>query len=254
MSTPFGQALRRWRRQRGLSQLELALQACTSPRHVSFLETGRSRPGDAMVLRLAEALDLPLRERNDLLRQAGFAPAYPERGLEAAAVAPYWDIVQRMIAQHEPFPAFVVDRWWEILATNQGAAALLPAEEDADFVDILDGPMRQVLENWLEIAWFGLYRLRREVAAAGPDERLGAMLARLEAMLAGTIPPPISPDSPTVCVRVRAGGRTLRFVSTIARFGSCVDVTLSELRVELMYPADDETDALFRAMIRTQPA
>lgn len=246
MSTPFGEALRQWRRQKGLSQLELSLQAQTSPRHVSFLETGRSRPGREMVLRLADTMDLPLRERNALLRHAGFGPAYPERSLDAAELAPYRDIVRRMLCQHEPFPAFVIDRWWEVLETNRGAQALLPPLGDTDFIDILDGPMRAMVENWSEVAWHGLLRLRREVSVAGPDERLAALLARLEAILAAVPQPPMVPDSPIICPRIRLGEHTLRFVSTIARFGSCVDVTLSELRVELMFPADAQTERLLR--------
>lgn len=252
MSTPFGQTLRRWRRARGLSQLELSARARTSSRHLSFLETGRSRPGEDMVCRLAETLDLPLRDRNDLLRVAGFAPLWPEHALGDAAVAPYRRIVRHMLDQHEPFPAFVVDRWWQVVEANRGAAAFLGqlALKDArfDFVDALDGPLRDQLDNWEEVAWHGLYRLRREAAAAGGDTRLEALLGRMEALLAEVPPPALDLASPLVCPQVTLGGHTLRFVGTIARFGSAVDVMLSELRVELMFPADDETAAVMQAL------
>lgn len=249
MDTPFGQALRRWRRRRGLSQLELAAQAHTSPRHVSFLETGRSPPDRDIVLRLAEALDLPLRERNALLRHAGSGPAYPERSLDDAELAPCRDIVRRMLRQHEPFPALVIDRWWSIIELNQGARDLLCPGPVPDLVDLIDGPMRQVVENWGEVAWHALLRLRHEVAVAGPDERLAATLVRLEAALADTPQPPMAPDSPIICPRIRRGEHTLRFVGTIARFGSCADVTLAELRVEQMHPADELTERILRQQV-----
>ena len=252
MSTPFGQSLRRWRRTRGLSQLELSLRAQTSARHLSFLETGRSRPGEDMVCRLAESLDLPLRDRNDLLRTAGFSAIWPEHALGEAPMAPYRRIVRHMLEQHEPFPAFVVDRWWRVVDANAGAAAFLGQlgahGAHFDFIDALDGPLRAQLDNWDEVAWHGLYRLRRETSAAGGDERLERMLGRMEELLADVPVPPVDPASPLVCPRVTIGGQTLRFVGTIARFGSAVDVTLSELRVELMFPADDATATCMRAL------
>ncbi len=251
MSTPFGQALRRWRKARGGSQLDLSLHARTSPRHVSFLETGRSRPGEEMVQRLGESLDLPLRDRNDLLRSAGFAPVYPEHTLTDAAMAPYLRIVDRMLAQHSPFPAFVVDRWWGVVQTNDSARLLMGGltESRLDFVDLLDGPLRDMLDNWADVAWHSVYRLRRETAAAGSDARLESLLRRLEALVDHCRPPTIDPASPLVSPIVRFGDQRLRFVGTIARFGSAVDVTLSELRVELLYPADDATEAVIRAMV-----
>jgi len=248
--TPFGQSLRRWRKSRGWSQLDLSLAARTSARHVSFLETGRSRPGEEMVLRLCETLDLPLRDRNDLLRVAGFAPAFPENSFHDDAIAPYRRIVDHMLASHDPFPAFVVDRWWNVVDANPSARALLGSAgtPDQDFIDLLDGPLRQMLENWAEVAWHSVYRLRREAAAAGTDARLEAMLRRLESLVSDCRPPTVDPHSPLVCPTIVIGGQRLRFVGTIARFGSAVDVTLSELRVEFLFPADDTTEAVVRAM------
>lgn len=256
MPTPFGQSLRRWRKSRGWSQLDLSIHARTSARHVSFLETGRSRPGEEMVRRLGETLDLPLRDRNDLLRCAGFSPAFSERRLTDATIAPYRRIVAHMLANHAPFPAFVVDRWWGVVDANPAARALLGAagEDPGDFIDLLDGPLRQMLDNWSEIAWHSLYRLRREAAAAGTDARLETMLRRLEKLVETVPPPPIDPDSPMVCPTVVLGGQRLRFVGTIARFGSAVDVTLSELRIELLFPADDATEAIVRQLATQLPA
>lgn len=250
MTTPFGQALRRWRKARGWSQLDLSIRARTSARHLSFLETGRSRPGEEMVHRLGETLELDLRDRNDLLRTAGFAPAYPEAALTDAAMAPYRRIVDHMLAQHSPFPAFVVDRWWGVLDANPSARALMGSLDGdrLDFIDMLDGPLREMLDNWSDVAWHSLYRLRRE-AATGSDARLESMLRRLESLLTHCRPPQVDPDSPLVCPTVVLGGQRLRFVGTIARFGSAVDVTLSELRVELLFPADDTTEAVLRAMV-----
>jgi transcriptional regulator with XRE-family HTH domain len=128
----FGEALRHWRRARGLSQLDLALSCGTSPRHLSFLETNRSRPSRDMVEMLADAMVLPRAARNSMLLAAGFAPAYPATPLDAAALAPFRSILAEMIARHAPFPALVIDRWWTILDANDSARALLGALHDGD--------------------------------------------------------------------------------------------------------------------------
>ena len=125
-ATPFGKALRLWRRLRGVSQLDLAGAAATTTRHLSYLETGRSRPSREMVERLAEALAIPLRERNRLLEQAGLPPAYPEGGLAADDLAAFRNVLDRLLATHEPYPAFVVDRHWNLVAANAAAQRVSP--------------------------------------------------------------------------------------------------------------------------------
>ena len=122
VEAPLGGLLRDWRQRRRLSQLDLALEAGVSARHLSFLETGRSKPSREMVLHLAELLDVPLRDRNQLLLAAGFAPAYPERGIDAAEMAPVRDAIRLVLDGHEPYPALVVDRWWNLVAANVSIA------------------------------------------------------------------------------------------------------------------------------------
>lgn len=253
LPSPFGLQLRHWRHVRGWSQFELSLQTEISPRHLSFMETGRSRPTVGMVLRLAEALDVPLRERNELLKGAGFAAAYPERALNAEELAPFRAIVERMLKQHEPYPAFAIDRWWDIVAANRPAQRLLPqvAGDDirANAIELFlaPGSVREMVENWQELAWATVGRLRREVAATGSDRRLRALLERAETLIADVHPPEADGGSPpVVSSRLRLGDRVVHTVTTVASFSAARDVTVDELRIELVFPADDDADAFFR--------
>ncbi len=250
--TPFGQQLHQWRRRSGLSQLELAAMAGTTPRHLSFVETGRSRPGRELVLRLCAAIDMPLRERNVLLMAAGLAPEYPIRELSDDAMRPVKSVLDRVLDQHEPFPAWVVGRAMHFLASNRAAEALFPGICSLRPEDIVDlwfgpGPFREVVENWADVAWAGVAGLRRE-ASRGCDPRLLELVRRAEAYTSA-IPPPDSQvllDVPMICPRLRIDGRTIRTISTVMRFDTAVDVTASELRVELMFPADEASEAYFR--------
>ena len=249
--SPFGRHLRSWRRQRGLSQLELALQAEVSQRHISFIETGRSRPKRAMVHRVAEALDVPLRERNVLLEAAGLPPTYPERPLSDAALSPFRAAIERLLTGHEPYPAWVINRWWEVVDANLAGQQMWPptAETGLTAVDLFlgPGPIREMIENFAEVAWLFLRRMRREVAQAGRDERLDALLERAEGYLEEVPVPPESETSDLVlCPRLRIGNQVIKTLSMVSRFGSTREVTLDELRVELLFPADETAEAFFR--------
>ena len=207
-----------------------------------------------MVLRLAEALDLPLRESNELLGAAGFASAFPERALNAEELAPFRAIVERMLRQHEPYPAFAMDRWWDIVAVNrQGQRRFpqVPGGGHTNAIEVFLGPgmFREIVENWQELAWITVARLRREVAAAGSDRRLRGLLDRAESLIAG-VPAPESdaPSAPAVCSRLRIGERVVNTITTVASFSAARDLTLDELRIELVFPADEEADAFFRQM------
>lgn len=253
VTTPFGEQLRHWRSVRSLSQLELALRAETSPRHLSFMETGRSRPTDEMVLRLAEALSLPLRERNALLRVAGFSPRFRETPLGAPELAPFRGIVDRMLSKHEPYPAFALDRWWDIVATNRAAERLLSAlgASASNAIDAFlgEGPVRQKLDNWNEVAWTTVARLRTEISTSGADDRLRSLLQRAEALVKD-VPPPTDAvlASPAVCSRLRVGDRMVHLTSTIASFSAARDLTLDELRIELIFPADADAEQFFEEL------
>jgi transcriptional regulator with XRE-family HTH domain len=252
--TVFARHLKTWRRQRGFSQLELSLRAGVSQRHISFLETGRSRPRAEVIQRIAEALDLPLRERNVILVAAGISPAYPELPLRAPPVAPFRQAVERLLEGHEPFPALVIDRWWDIVSVNRAAHKLLAIdlEQPLNALDLFFGPhsLRQSIENFAEVAPTLVMRLRREVAEAGADERLAALLERAESLVRG-LEPRLSETEVgdlVVCPRFIVGDQVLNTVSMVARFGSAREVTLDELRVELIFPADAAAEAFFRSI------
>ena len=260
---PIGDKLRAWRQRRRLSQLDLALDAEVSQRHLSFVESGRAAPSREMVLRLAAALDVPLRERNALLLAAGYAPVYPERPLDAPDMAAARDAVDRVLRAHMPFPAMAVDRHWRILAANDAVAPLLAGVEDPALLAPPVNGMRLSLHprglapriaNLPRWRAHLLERLRRQVAASG-DRTLAALLEEVRAYGAGTaedgggaeaddggVAVPMELDTPR--------GR-LSFLSTTMVFGTPVEVTLSELAVEAFYPADAETAALLAAGRRT---
>ncbi len=234
-----------------MSQLDLASAAGASSRHISFIETGRSRPGEALVVRLAETLDVPLRERNELLRAAGLPPLYAEEGLDAATLAPFRAIVDQLLDQHAPYPAFAIDRWWTLVRAN-GPARLafggIPEGTDLYDAMLAPGSVAERIVNLADVAWAALEQVRTEAIEAPDDPRLQALLARLEAR-AAELGPPRGPVGPVVCPVLDVGdGRQIRTITAIARFGTARSVTLDELRVELIYPGDEAAEAWFRSL------
>lgn len=256
-ASPFGVRLRGCRRRAGLSQLALATRAGTTGRHLSFLETGRSRPGEELVLRLGRALDLPLRERNALLVAAGFSARYREARLDDPSLAPISNVVDRVLAQHEPFPAWAFARGLRPMVANAAGERLFPGLTAMSPTAIVDtwfgpGPFREMVENWREVSAAGLDSLRRDAAAAA-DPDIDRLVQRAESLLAGIGDPPIDSSFPVVCPRFRVGGQLVRTVSAVLRFDTAVDVTTSELRVELMFPADEPSAAFFRGLALPSP-
>ena len=248
-ASPFGTRLRQWRHHRGLSQLALAGAADTTTRHVSFLETGRSRPNRQMVLRLAEALGAGLRETNDLLHAAGLAAAYPEASLAGPDIAPYQAAIGRLLGAHEPYPAMVLDRHYTVILANQACLALFgPQVVGSNFVrDALTDPaMAQAIVNWPETAWAGLDRLRESARRAPLDQELRSLISLAESALAGTPRPAPADAALVVCPWFRIGDTVVRTIAMTARFDHAADVTLDELRVELMYPLDEDAERFFR--------
>ena len=258
-TTTFGDELRRWRATRRMSQLDLAVAAEVSQRHVSFLETGRSKPSPEMVVHLATSLDLALRDQNALLITAGFAPAYPERGLDDPELDQVRSVLETLLAAHAHFPAYVVDRGWDIVLANPAATLVTAFGDDADPA-IAGNAMRLVLHpdgirdlvvNWEQLATALLHRFDREVAHRPHDDRLAA-LAHEVAGYPGVGQLPDRPVLPTgedllVPVHIRLDDLDLRFFTTIATIGAPFDVTLEELRLETLLPADEATDAFLRA-------
>jgi transcriptional regulator with XRE-family HTH domain len=245
----FAAALRGWRRRRRVSQLELALRAGTTQRHVSFVESGRSVPGRAMVIRLGEALDVPLRERNALLHAAGYAPAFGEAALDDAALAPVRAALERVLEGHLPYPAIIVDATGDLVSANRGFWALVDGvapsllEPPVDVARVLlhpDGLAPRIV-NRAEWTWHVLDRMRERLRAA-PDARLAQRLDELE-RLVGERPPAPGPGYVgfAVPLRLRALGGELELLTTLTEFGTTVDVALSELRLEAFLPGDAET-------------
>lgn len=253
-----GTLLRDWRRRRRLSQLELALEAGVSARHLSFLETGRSRPSAEMVLHLAEQLDVPLRERNRLLLAAGYAPVYEERALDEPEMAPVHAAVQLVLDGHDPNPAITVDRGWALVAHNRGATLLmegLPEDLLAPPLNVLraslhpDGLAPRIvnLRQWKDHV---LGRLARQAMLTG-DPSLRTLYEELDGYPAPSedSPDPLDAAAGEVAVplRLRAGdGGELRFLSTVTTFGTPVDITVEELSIESFFPADARTAGVLR--------
>jgi len=261
---PFGAHLRHWRTHRRLSQLDLAQEAEVSTRHLSYVETGRAAPSREMVLRLAERLDVPLRERNALLVAAGFAPMYRQRSLDDPAMASARRAIDLVLKGHEPFPALAVDRHWNLVAHN----ALVPLLMEGCSAELLKPPINVLrlslhpegvaprIANLAQWRTHLLERLQQQIAATG-DTVLQALHDELE----GYPPPAVSHDAPlldtalsavAVPFQVVMPSGVLSFISTITIFGTPVDVTLQELAVESFFPADEQTAAALTALAAQQ--
>lgn len=243
--TEFPELLRHWRGMRRVSQLELALRAEVSARHVSFLETGRARPSRLMVMMLADALDMPLAERNALLGAAGFVPAYQARPEGDRALALPEAALAWMLDRHAPYPGMALDRHWRLVRANAPAAQLLGAAGIGPGDSLLaacgpDGALRPLIANWPEVARYLAARLQTEIEHHGGD---AVLAGHRDAILAGLKRPLPDPTSPILPVVYRLGDIQLSFFSTIAHFGAAGDIALDDLRIELMFPADDATAA-----------
>jgi transcriptional regulator with XRE-family HTH domain len=246
----FPRALRERRARRRLSQLELALRAGTTQRHISFIESGRSVPGRGMVVRLAESLELPLRERNDLLLAAGYAPAYAQTSLDDPALAPVLAALEHILAGHLPYPAIVVDRHGEIVATNAAFGWLTEGVEPGLLAPPINAyrlalhprGMAPRILNFGEWARHVVERLHQE-SVRNPD----AHLAALGAELAAYVPEqPLTSDHLgfAVPLHLRTSAGELRLMTTVTTFATAVDVTIAELKLEAFLPADQATAAL----------
>lgn len=246
--TEFPQTLKSWRAARRYSQLDLAHEAEISGRHLSFLETGRAKPSRDMVLRLSEALQLPLDARNLMLTHAGFAAQYPGRNWSENEMSPIRKAVDRMLLRHSPYPGLALDRYWRILQMNRPAAALfgqLGVGEGDSLVDLMmSETMPDVVENWPEVAHHAAHRLRVESLAQGGIPEFDRAVAHLSLVGAAAVQSGL-PVIPTV---IRAGDLRLSMFATIAQFGTPDDVTLDDLKIELYYPTDNVTQITFETL------
>jgi transcriptional regulator with XRE-family HTH domain len=248
---PIGTLLRQWRERRRLSQLDLAVQADISTRHLSFVETGRSRPSSDMILRLSEELEVPLRERNRLLLAGGYAPAYRERPLDSPQLAAVHTAVRAVLAGHEPYPALLIDRHWNLLEANAAvplfldgvAPGLLQPPVNVLRLSLHPDGMAPRIANLGEWRAHLLHRLRRQ-ASVSADLELARLYRELQALPCDQPVPRLTvPSSGDVVLtlRYRAGGQVLSFLSITAVLGTPLDVSLDEMAIESFYPADAAT-------------
>jgi transcriptional regulator with XRE-family HTH domain len=258
-ASPFPQLLRSWRQKRRLSQLELALDSGVSQRHLSFLESGRANPSRSMILQLSETLEVPLRERNEWLLAAGFAPVFHARPLDDPAMQQVMGAVRMMLANHEPFPAIAVDRAWTIRLANRPFDLLVAMIGDDVWARVGDGErnllrlmfhpegVRPFVANWRAIAPLLWHRARREADALGGEE-MKAILAELaphqdaETLRAAEDVALV----PVLPLEMEKDGVRVSLFTVIATFGTAQDVTADELRIESFFPADEATAQLFR--------
>lgn len=253
----IGDHLREWRKRRRMSQLDFALEAEISQKHLSFIESGRARPSREMVLRLAERLDAPLRERNLMLTAAGYAPVYRERSLDDPALAPARAAIRQVLGGHEPFPALAVDRLWRLVEANRAVAPLMALAEDAALLEPPVNVLRLSLHpaglaprirNLGEWRAHVLARLSRQIEATGD-----AGLKRLRAELVGYGEPEGEPEGASFAgvltpLRLRTQAGELAFFSTTTVFGAPGDITLAEIAIEAFFPADESTGRALGAM------
>lgn len=242
----FGTLLKDWRGRRRLSQLALGLEADVSARHIAFLEKGRSTPSRRMVIHLSDVLEIPRPDRNSLLTAAGFAPAYPKRSMEDMDIAPLRAAIDHTITRHAPYPAIVIDRLWRLMDANAPARMLLTPfginDGDSLLTAFFENPDRATyFENWPELGYCTARRLRTESAHLGGVPELDRVVAEIEADPAVAAYDPPSELPAIIPARYRFGDMVLSMFTTIAQFGSAEEITLADLRIELMFPADDQT-------------
>ncbi|HEX3757876.1 MAG TPA: helix-turn-helix transcriptional regulator [Kofleriaceae bacterium] len=259
----IGQIVRSCRAARGKSQLHLALEAGISSRHLSFIETGRSKPSREMVVTLAETLEVPLRERNAWLAAAGYAALYRETPLDAPRMSEVRAAVRYVLDAHGPNPAFAFNRRYDVVMRNDAAAAVVaffaPAWRGSDnFIELLASPdgLRGSVEGWADVVAYGIDRLKRELSRSSTDGADGADDALLQRLAVVERQLPRSPRAPAipapaivVPMRFHRDGVVLEFFTTITTLGTPLDITLQELRIETFFPATPSTRKVLDAIV-----
>jgi transcriptional regulator with XRE-family HTH domain len=272
----LGALLRHWRDTRGVSQLDLSFNAGVSQRHISFIESGRSVPSRQMLMDIAQTLDIPLRERNTLLLAAGYAPMYADAAWNAQEMQSVTKALARMLRQHEPFPALVMDRYWNVLMTNEAAPRffncfidMAAREGPRNMLHLMFDPdgMRPFVDDWHRVADSLIQRVYREAVGRVVDERTRELVAALRAYseveagdAAGRLiggesaaGDAASAAMPVIPIGFVKDGHVLRYFSMITSVGTPQSVAAQELRIECMFPADDETEARHLEMLDALP-
>jgi transcriptional regulator with XRE-family HTH domain len=247
-SSSVGDLMRYWRGVRGLSQLDLALDVSVSQRHLSFVESGRSVPSRKLLVTFSDALGIPLRERNALLLAAGYAPLYQEPTLDDATMAIVSRAMDQMLRNHEPHPALLIDRYWNVIRTNDAAPALFRSltnlegfPKPRNLLELIFDPsgLRPCVEDWETVAAAMLQRVRQEALGQVIDDRLQALLEKLKRYPgADKLPACTSPESPLLPITFRRGDERISYFSLVTTVGMPQAVTAQELRLECMFPID----------------
>ena len=242
----LGELLRYWRQERGKSQLDLSLDTGISQRHLSFVESGRSSPSRDFLSTVSEALNIPLRERNVLLLASGYAPLHGEQSIDAEQMAVVTRAIDRMLQQHEPHPALVLDRYWNVIRTNKAAPQFFGSFFDLEarpkprnLLDLMFDPagMRPFVEDWEKVAGGLMQRVRREAVGQVVDAELTRLLERLRQYPGvAELKPPLAPQSPVLPIHFRRGDERFSYFSLITTVGTPQCITAQELRVECMFP------------------
>ena len=255
MSANFGVLLKEWRSIRRYSQLELSLVAEISSRHVSFLESGRAKPSREMVVKLAGALDMPKDVANMALHAAGFAPAFPQLDLDDNALAPLRRAITAMITNHAPFPAVAIDRYWDVLEANPAAQSLFATLGVGGATNMIDALIAagegDLIGNWEETALLTLARLRTEIVQLGGDRTLERYAGQLSShpRLGDFNIDDVNFQQAIIPTIFNFAGTRLSMFSTIAGFGAVQDVVASDIRIELMFPTDEQSRLFFEQLL-----
>jgi len=256
----FTNNLREWRKLRKMSQLDLALAAEVSQRHVSWLETGRSQPSREMIVKLSDAMQVPLRERNRILNSAGFANIYSEQGLDEPSMKSIKELLQNILQHHQPYPAYVLDRYWNIKMQNEAMSSLLEIFGDLDKVwhaigddgekniallTVHPAGLRQFIGNWESIVGQFMRRLKKE-ANDSVDQKLVDQYQKLSTYVGVQEEKFSDALVPMLPIEIDLNGFKLSLVSVISTVGTAQDITANELRIETLYPANEQTAKFFR--------
>lgn len=260
----LGALLREWRGMRGKSQLDLSLDTGVSQRHLSFIESGRSIPGRETLVAIAEALDVPLRDRNTLFLAAGYAPIYSEKAWDASEMQSLTQAIQRMLQQHDPFPALVMDRYWNVLMANESAPRFfnsfidMPARKGPrNLLHLMFDPqgMRPFVKDWETVARSLIHRVHRESIGRVIDKNTRQLLTDLmsypgvKAEWRNRAVPGVAPLTPVIAYSFTWSGRVLNYFSMVTTVGSPIAVAAQELRIECMFPTDRETETHHSAVM-----
>lgn len=264
-ATQLGALLRHWRDLRGKSQLDLSLDSGLSQRHLSFIESGRSVPSRQTLLDISQALDIPLRDRNTMLLAAGYAPIYSEGTWNAPEMQSITKALERVLRQHEPFPAMVMDRYWYVILKNDAAPRffknfidLEKREPPRNLLHLMFDPagMRPYIANWEDVAAGLFQRVYRESVGRVVDEKTKELLATLQAypdVKTVSRKPQFLSTLPFIPISFVKKGKTLNFFSMITTVGAPLSITAQELRMECMFPADEESEIHYLKMMATKP-